>query len=284
MRKFYLGFICSAFIAGSAPAWATEQTMTYEVYAGGIHAVQAQLTLKEDAAQGVYNIVLSAKTRGFLGRLAPWHGTFESHGKIVDNVFKPLLHRSTTTWKDEEEVKSYQYKPDGRFDKLVIKDHDKPERIEKPDLALIDQTTDALTATLSALKHMSNGQSCDYSADVFDGKRRYAQTFTAQKNDVMTESRYNAYVGDAQICNVEIEPKGGAWHKKPRGWMSIQEQGRKQGTMPSVWMARMQTGLPAIPVKIRVKTDYGTLFMHMSEYYYDDDILLAEKRTDRSED
>lgn len=48
--------------------------------------------------------------------------------------------------------------------------------------------------------------------------------------------------------------------------MSIQEQSRENGSLPTVWMAKMTEDAPAVPVKIRVKTDYGTLFMHLVRY------------------
>ena len=72
--------------------------------------------------------------------------------------------------------------------------------------------------------------------------------------------------GPAVACTVEVKPIAGKWHEKPRGWMSIQEQGREKGTMPTVWFAQMAAGEPAVPVKIRVKTEYGALFMHLTSY------------------
>ena len=60
--------------------------------------------------------------------------------------------------------------------------------------------------------------------------------------------------------------------------MSIQEQGRERGTMPTVWLGKIAKNAPAIPVKIRVKTAYGTLFMHLAEYQNEGQIIVAEKR------
>jgi hypothetical protein len=60
-------------------------------------------------------------------------------------------------------------------------------------------------------------------------------------------------------------PDGGKWYQKPRGWLSIQEQGRQKGSLPTVWMAKVNKTGPALPVKIRVVTDYGTLFMHLTK-------------------
>lgn len=48
--------------------------------------------------------------------------------------------------------------------------------------------------------------------------------------------------------------------------MSIQEQGRERSTMPTIWFAKMAEGEPAVPVKIRVKTEYGALIMHLTHY------------------
>lgn len=255
----------------------TKQTAIYEVYAGGIHAVQAQLDI--NVKKDRYDIVLSAKTRGFLSKLAPWHGTFESHGWVLgDGVFQPELHRSTTTWKDEKEVKSYNYTKGGGFKNLVIQDHDKPEQKPEIDPELTKDTTDAFTAALSVLKNFDKESHCEGKDEVFDGERRFEQVFTYQKNENLVPSDYNIFQGDAAECTIEVVPVAGKWHEKPRGWMSIQEQGRDRGMMPTMWIGKMDPAMPAIPVKIRVKTAYGTLFMHLAEYRSGDTVYVAEKR------
>lgn len=261
-----------------------KQEMVYEVYAGGIHAVQATLVM-DLSEKGRYDLSLSAKTRGLLGKLAPWHGTFESNGWRLGNAsFTPQLHRSTTTWREEEEVKSYNYAKDGSFKSLVIKDFNKKPRTETPDAALTDQTQDVFTATLETLSQVALGQGCGHSADIFDGKRRFAQHFVPKTEETLHQSRYNIYEGSSTVCTVEIEPKGGAWHKKPRGWMSIQEQGREKGMMPTVWMAQITPNMPAVPIKILVKTNYGALFMHLAQYNGGGEFLVAEKRVTTEED
>lgn len=63
-----------------------------------------------------------------------------------------------------------------------------------------------------------------------------------------------------------MKPDQGKWRKKPRGWLSIQEQGRQKGALPTIWLGQMGADKTYIPVKIRVKTDYGTLFMHLTSY------------------
>lgn len=269
---------CIISLSTAAQAETKKQTMIYEVYAGGIHAVQGQLDI-DFTDKGRYDLVLSAKTRGFLAKLAPWFGTFESHGWVVgDGDYRPEQHKSTTTWREEEEVKDYQYTKDRKFKGLLITDHDKPTYKKKVDDELTQGTTDALTAALLAMKAVGDGQDCEGSSEVFDGKRRFEMNFNHIKREELKSSKYNIYEGPSVKCTVEVKPIAGGWHKKPRGWLSIQEQGRERGTMPTLWMGRLSEDGPAVPIKILVKTAYGNLFMHLAEYRSGDNILVAKKR------
>lgn len=252
------------------------QTMIYDVYAGGLHAVQARLNL-DMRKQGRYDLVMNAHTRGFLGSLAPWKGTFETHGWHTEKGLRPELHKSTTIWQDEPEIKEYTYGSDGTFKHYQVTEDGKVSQ-DPPAAELTDNTTDALTATLMVMQEVASGRPCRGESEVFDGDRRYKMVFNDQGTVPLEQTRYNVYQGDAAQCTVEVVPLKGKWHEKPRGWMSIQEQGREAGTMPTVWFARLEEGGPAVPVKVRVKTEYGTLFMHLAEYSNDDGVIIAEQR------
>lgn len=252
--------------------------MVYEVYAGGIHAVQARLDI-DTRLDGHYDLVLTAKTRGFLGSIVPWEGKFESHGWVLDgNEYRPELHKSTTAAGDEGEIKEYSYTRDRKFISLITTEQGKSPVQKDLEEALTQGTTDALTATLQVLQTVANGQPCAGSSEVFDGERRFEQIFRDQGTAQLENSKYNIFRGAAAECTVEIIPVSGKWHAKPRGWLSIQEQGRAKGTMPTVWMAKLDVKGPAVPVKIRVKTDYGVLFMHLAEYRSGEQVVVAEKR------
>lgn len=230
-----------------------------------------------------YSLVMDAHTRGFLGSVAPWQGVFETHGWVLgDGRYQPEQHKSTTTWRKEDEIKDYAYGKDGRFLSLTKTEHDKEPDKTIPDDELTQGTIDALTGTLVMLQNMIATGECHGSSEVFDGKRRFEQRFVHEEAVELKASRYNIYEGPAAKCIVEVIPGAGKWHEKPRGWMSIQEQGRERGLMPTVWVADVtRDGTPAAPVKIRVKTDYGTLFMHLSAYSDGDDTTVSKKRADR---
>ncbi len=278
MRVCIASILCFVVMTSQALAASGIQSMVYEVYAGGIHAVRASMDIdmRED---GRYDMVMSAHTRGFLGSLAPWEGTFESHGWVMeDGEYRPELHKSTTIWRDESEIKEYKYNRNGGFDGLIITDHEKPPHKKEVNDELTQGTTDAFTAVLDVLSTIAAGGECNSSSEVFDGKRRFEQIFVHEETGTLEASRYNIFEGVAAQCYVEVKPLAGAWHKKPRGWMSIQEQGRERGTMPTVWIGKLSKDGPAIPVKVRVKTEYGTLFMHLVEYNNGEEIVMAEKR------
>ena len=271
------------------PAFASPnvQNLVYEVYAGGIHAVKGTLDI-DVSKDGRYSMVVDGKTRGLLGRLAPWEGRFESHGwtnRDSDTTYKVEKHQSTSVWREEHDIKEYLYKLDGRFKSLRITDKHSDRESRDVDAELTDGTTDVLTATMNMLRNFNETNQCVGEAEVFDGKRRFKQVFKHVDNVDLIASKYNIYEGPAAECIVEVVPVSGDWHKKPRGWMSIQEQGRDRGTMPTIWVAKLSDDqdAPAIPVKIRVKTSYGTLFMHLAEYKNAKTLLVAEKRMKNEE-
>ncbi len=241
------------------------QTMVYSVYAGGIHAVEAELMLQDDHPER-YRMALHAKTRGFLAKLAPWSGTFETEGWREEGELQPELHRSTSTWREDTQVKEYTYTKEGGFVGLSIVEEGVDKTPDNINEELTENTTDSLTAALLVMQSVREKGACEGRSEVFDGKRRFELVFRNKGERTLSKSRYNLYSGPAVLCEVEVEPKGGEWHKRPRGWLSIQEQGRKRDYLPKLWLAHVEEDGPAVPVKIMVKTDYGALMAHLTDY------------------
>lgn len=283
-NKTWFRGICAALcvsllaLCGGTAQAENRQKLVYEVYAGGIHALQAEMDM-DLRKRGQYSLFLDAKTRGFLANLVPWEGTFESHGwRKGKDLFQPRQHKSIAYWKKEIDIKDYRYSKNGKFVSLETTD-EKGTKLEKDiDPKVTDGTTDILSATMEMLSHYMAKGECKGSSDVFDGKRRFTMVFKEIGVETLKATKYNIYAGEASECTVEVVPVAGEWHKKPRGWLSIQEQGRKQGTMPTIWVAKIAKDKPAIPVKIRIKTDYGALFMHLAEYKSADEVLVAQER------
>ncbi len=79
-------------VKNTAPA-ANVQKMNYEVYAGGINAVDSELDITMQGKDR-YSVEMFAATKGFLKVLAPWSGSFETHGWQLKDRDQPELHRS----------------------------------------------------------------------------------------------------------------------------------------------------------------------------------------------
>ncbi len=234
--------------------------LTYKVFAGGINALEAKMSVERSGTD--YKLFFEAYTRGFLAKLAPWSGSFESYGKSGDTHL-PEKHTSISVWRDEEEKKEFFYKDDMTFDRLQITEDGKEKPRETMDPKLTNGTIDLLAATMNVMNDAKTSGKCEGSSEVFDGKRRFELIFKSIGSETLVKSNYNIYDGETVKCTVEVKPISGKWHKKPRGWLSIQEQGRLEGTLPTVWFGQVEERGIYVPVKVRVKTNYGVLFMHL---------------------
>jgi hypothetical protein len=236
----------------------------YVFYAGGLSVMNASLDITTPE-ENRYKISFDTRTRGMLDKILSWQGLFETYGWRDKNSFLPEQHQSIAIFRGEKETKTYRYKKDGAFEKYTIKEHDKPLEDKTPDRALTDQTTDILSAAAELMTQIKANGSCDHVSEIFDGKRRYRLIFEKVADVQLEASRYNIYSGPAVECTAMIEPLAGKWHEKPRGWASIQAQGLKKGKLPTVWFATGPSMAMSLPVKARVFTDYGAMFMHMVE-------------------
>ena len=272
MRHYTLAILLSVFtlvmttiMSHSVLAASPRTDLTYKVFAGGINAVEAQMSV--ESSQHHYKLSFVAKTRGFLGKLAPWSGSFESYGWSENGLnHVPEKHTAISTWRKEKETKEYFYKKDGTFDKLTITEDGKVKPSDTLDPKITNNTTDLLTATMNIMSNAMQSGKCEGTSVVFDGKRRFDLAFNSEEGEPLKASRYNIFEGDTIKCVVEVKPISGRWHEKPRGWMSIQEQGRELGTLPTIWFGQVEEGGIYVPVKVRVKTNYGVLFMHLKSF------------------
>lgn len=271
IKAFSVVLLCTtlAVIPFINPAHAETQKIKYDVFASGFHVLDAHLTI--DINNELYETSLTSSTHGFLKKFAPWSGEFKSDGIINDGKAYPLNHSSSSTWKSETETKTYKYNGMGSLVSYKAEETDKDGKIkdktkDQPDKDLTENATDILSATLNMLHHLPATKTCSGEEIIFDGDRTFKLVFKETQEENLTRSKYNLYQGPALSCQVEVVPDKGKWRKKPRGWLSIQEQGRKKGQLPKIWLGKVKEASTWIPVKILVKTEYGALFMHMTEY------------------
>ena len=258
---FLVGFAATA--GAEVPKASHTSVLTYDVYAGGIHAMNAQLTVRKEPTK--YEVSLVAATQGLLKKIADWSGKFQSKGNIAAGKTYPLMHQSASVWKGSTQSKTFQYDGKGKFLSYKMAEGGVDKTPTDVDLTLATGTTDTLSSTMRLMMAIPKEKVCSGKELVFDGDRNFRLIYKDTQVETLAKTDFNIYSGQAISCSVEVLPEKGKWRKKPRGWLSIQEQGRKQGALPTVWFGALK-GQPDIyvPVKIRIQTDFGTLFMHLT--------------------
>jgi hypothetical protein len=265
-------FLCAATMANAATQPTGPLTLTYGVYAGGFHALEA--TLKLDRNPTDYIMTLDATPFGVIGNLLPWGGNYAVHGTITgvsgDAVLAPQVFNKTSKWRDDNDSASFMYDNGKLISQTETDETKKPTTTENipvtPELAV--GAVDILTGTAQLLQQLDAGKPCNYSTIIYDGKRRYKLQFTDKGSETLEASDYNTFAGPAKICEIEMVPLAG-FNGKVKGYYKIQEDARKRGQLPRVWMGHSygyagQDG-PYIPVKMMVKSEYGAVLIHLQK-------------------
>lgn len=241
------------------------RVLGYDLYAGGLHALDATIDVKEEA--GRYNIDLKSRTVSGFRIVAPWSGQFTTEGWLTKDGRQPENHKSISKGSEKTKVKTYKYGKNGdliSFSSLENEADKTPNPIDKT--LTPSGLVDVLTATLQAADRVGAGKGCAGSALIFDGDRNFTLSFKDAGLEQLEGSKFNVYGGEAYACTFSMEPGKGKWKKKLRGWMMLQDQSRKQGSEPTVWFAKPDPAGPYVPVRLQVKSNYGTLLLHLSSF------------------
>lgn len=263
-QRFCLAII--AFVLGLAlatPVYAAPaQTLSYELYAGGLHALGAQIKLEE--GEGRYKIELSSGTSSGLRLVAPWSGTFATAGWLVDGTRVPETYDSLSKT-SKIKTKSIVYDRSGNLVSYKAAENDKDKTPDPLDRSLAPQgIVDVLTATLKTIDRLNAGKGCDGSSMIFDGDRSFSLSFKDAGTQQIDAGKYNIYSGPAQACSFEMTPEKGKWKKKLRGWLMLQDQAKSKGAEPIVYFARLNGEGAYVPVRFQISTNYGMLLLHLT--------------------
>ncbi len=250
----------------SNPSFAESYAAKYDVYAGGIHALQARLGYRETSKS--YDVSIASETYGILDKIVPWHATLETKGQILKGKMLPLSHKADTTTRKKHEINSYAYDRKGQLHSFSQVVNGKDETLSDLDPAIYKDTIDVMTSIFSLIGQVEAGKGCSAQPMVFDSERSYRLIFKDGPKENLKANKYSSFSGEAVGCTFEVQPEGGKWHKKPRGWMKIQDQAKKSGQMPVIYFANLsKTNRPLYaPVRTVIKTNIGTFIAHMTSF------------------
>lgn len=272
MRSFMRFFVISltlgiALTASARAASILDQknrfSVTYGIYGGGFQALNIDITY--DLNKTDYDARMNAKPYGVLGKLLPWAGKYETKGIIKNATLIPIEHDRISAWRDDKSHVIMSYK-NGQFSQLKEISDEKGKnssRIVPVEQDLSQDTVDLVTAVTDMLVRSTDKNDCTYSKEVFDGRRRFRMTFKDEGTQNLVKSAVNIFGGTAHVCRMELVPLKG-FKGKPRGYYRIQEDARKNGgELPVIWLGQAWKNGPMIPVRMMVKSEYGTVLMHL---------------------
>lgn len=246
---------------------AADWKLTYRVYVGGLHVLDATGFLGLDGDS--YRVGLQAATDGFLGRLASWKTDIVTTGTIAeDGAPRPALYRTVGAWRDEPRNTTLDYDADGTPRLTLAEPPPEEDREPVPD-KLKPGTVDPMTAMLTAVQAVAAGRGCDAMAKVYDGRQRYDLTFVPKGAEKIAATDLSVFSGEAQVCGFDYKQLAGAWKGDDRRSRRDEEERRRRddrdGKDLLMWMASAAPGAPPVPVRAQGSSPLGTVVVHLAE-------------------
>ena len=239
-----------------------DMSLGYDVYAGGMRALHASLAM--NMTQEEYEVALDARTQGFIGKIFPWKGHYETLGTTDGDSLSPKEYKSVSIWKKKAKQTRLEYK-DGAFKAKHTLKNGKTTTQTKIKDKLTKDTVDMLTGAVQLLQKTGHENGCNGSVPVFDGKRRFNLVFKDQGKDTIRKTKYSVFHGQAIKCIVEVEPVLGFKEKdKKRGWMAVQNHTKERKKMPTIWLASLNDNGPVVPVRMEINSSYGGVVAHLA--------------------
>lgn len=261
MRAFMPVSIAAALfsvgLSGAMPAAATDDgplSLDYEAYFGGFHIGSARTTIRREGAE--YEVQGEARARGLFDWYAGWRGRAISEGILGDGlVVSPEIHRNEGEWRGATRRNLLTFLPDGTVDVEQESPPD-PNKLSPIPEDSIPGTVDPISAIMALARTMEVAGDCTGTIPIYDGRRRYDLSVTQGGARTFEANEYSIFAGEAVACEVVFERIGGF----------RLEQSKYQQTARDriVWVAQPLAGVPPIPVRIEVDTDYGILLVHLT--------------------
>ena len=251
--------------------WATTATaenlkLTHTVYLGGLYLGSIDTEVSQGERQ--YLISSAAMSNKRMSWMLKWTAKAMSKGQAVDGQIKPDLHGYVSQWRDKKSGASIRYDAAGKVDyDIVGKARVNTAKYTPLDPGTLPGSLDPLSMVLSAVVQFEQTGTCSGLYPVFDGRRRYDVALSDAGMRRFKQSAYSVFAGDAHGCQFEVIEKGGFQREKN---YEIED--------PSdlvVWVAAPVAGGRPVPVRMQVKTPFGSAELHLDQYHFGDTRLAS---------
>lgn len=261
-----------AFVVGTASGAATLPAASaspkpdikadYTVYIGGLRVAEG--SMMATLGGETYLLENTLGSAGLAARFWDAHWTMTSTGTINEEAVRPSFFEFSST--EKRETKSREIRYDGRgVPSLTFEPSQSEEEAALITPRLYRNTLDPVSAFL--LPVATDGNPCDRSIPIFDGKRRYDLQLTFHSETSVT-TRDGGYSGEAIRCRVRVKPGDGM----ERGKLTTSLQQRDDTW---VWLAPVGDGSLYIPVRVQMRTPIGGAVLDVVKLHQNAETTVA---------
>lgn len=230
-------------VANPSLAWAQAQlptlALTYTTYAAGFTTLQliADVSL---TPQG-YRVAIVYRTVGAVGFFLPGHDDVSAEGTWHGSTARPTEFESEGSWGGHAYDVVLDY-PNGspEIGRLMPAETKTREPVPAP---LRRHTIDTASAMALLLHRMIEGQSCDLTARVFDGRRLMILAAQPAGTEALAPTLRSFFHGLALRCDIT--------GRLLAGFLRSDDLAKRERVRyGAVWFAHPIPGLPLLPVRM----------------------------------
>jgi hypothetical protein len=258
-RSPLLPAICAGLLAlATAPRPAVADDVVQMEFEGfgpaGLRVLTSHTVIEETAAW--YQIEGDVSTAGLGALFVNMANRSTTRGREVADTPKPEVFDSETDRGGVEQHLRVDYRPDGTLNGSATPPPSEP--VTPVSFSQLAGTVDNLTAYLLLERQVGRGGSCDLTVPVFDGRHRYDLQFSDAGHHILSPVEGQKFTGPTQACHMVRTKIAGFYVNKNH------EEGASTGT---IWYANLLPGDLAVPVRISMETEIGTVALFLSKLH-----------------
>lgn len=228
--------------------------LTYDVYTGGLRAIQFdfEVDLSDAGANPGYETRIRLQTSGIIGALFNWSLEASSTGDWRDGEIAPARYRTANIWRSRQRRVAIDYATDGERTVTAEPPYGEDD-IKRVDPALIQGSVDPTTAVTALVLTSAMNGSCRPTTAVYDGRRRYDANMEKLPPRDLKPSSAAPFEGRVEGCRLTFERIAGF---KP-------DRKRLQDLEVAILLADIGVEPGRVPVRLELSTPWGDGFAHL---------------------
>ncbi len=224
----------------------------FDFYGAGMHF--ASMRTNSIVNDREYKINSRIKTEGMVHWFADMVLKSRAEGSLNGSGGVPDWFESVSggRWKGRSVALDFQ--PDGDVLAKIIPPPDNEED-KVPDAARRG-ALDPLSASVLNVLFKNPAEVCRQRIPIYDGRRRFDLIFTNPEKVELAKTRFSAFHGPAQKCELTVERIAGFRKKK--------DEDSKPPRPMQIWIARFEKDGLTLPVRLKADTNWGSLTAHLA--------------------